>query len=136
MEAKEFGCESGDLQSKIPMQGSYNLFLPSPWMLSSIARRAKKMPQQSTTVQLVRMGDVSANLPQITSFQADVQYVGDDQVEVGGTKVEASIIELKAKSIPGMLMWLSADGIILALQDSTKSDQRMELVKFTKFAKF
>jgi hypothetical protein len=136
MEAKEFGCESDGMQSKIPMQGSYNLFLPSPWMLGSIARRARKVPQQSTTVQLIRMDEVSGNLPQLTSFQADVQYVGDDQVEVDGTKIGASIIELKAKSIPGMLMWISSDGIVLALQDSAKSDQRMELVKFTKFAKF
>src|SRR5882762_5568387 len=53
MEANEFTCDSGGMHSKISMQGSYNLFLPSPWMLSSIGRRAKKVPQQITKVQLV-----------------------------------------------------------------------------------
>ncbi|MCU1308667.1 MAG: hypothetical protein JWN45_3362 [Acidobacteriaceae bacterium] len=136
MEAKEFACESRGTYSQIAMQGPYNLFSPSPWMLGSIARRAKKVPQQSTKVQLVQMMGMSDAGPKLESFEADVQYVGEDQLEVDGTKMDASIVELKAKSIPGMLMWLSPDGVVLALQDSSKADQRMELVKFTKFAKF
>jgi hypothetical protein len=136
MEAKEFICESGGTRSQIAMQGPYNLFSPSPWMLGSIARRAKKVPQQSTKVQLVQMTGMSETGPKLESFEGDVQYVGEDQLEVDSQKLDASIFELKAKSIPGMLMWMSADGVVLALQDSSKADQRMELVKFKQYAKF
>jgi hypothetical protein len=133
---KEFTCESAGLQSKLPMIGSYNLFLPSPWMLSSIARRAKKVPDQSTSVQLVQMVGMSDAGPKLDSFQAEVQYVGEDEVAVDSTKLPASIFELKAKIIPSMLIWVSTEGLVLALQDSSKPEQRMELVKYVKYAKF
>jgi hypothetical protein len=136
MEVAEFTCETEGMHSKIPMQGPYNLFLPSPWMLSSIGRRAKKVPQQITKVKLVRMTGMTDAGPKLESFDADVQFVGEDQVEVGGAKMDASIVELKAESIPGMLMWMSSEGVVLAVQDSSKAEQRMELVKFTKFVKF
>jgi hypothetical protein len=136
IEAKEFICETEGMQSRIPMQAPYNLFLPSPWMLGCIGRKAKNVPQQITKVKLVRMTGMTDAGPKLESFDADVQFVGQDQLEVGGAKMDASIVELKAESIPGMLMWLSPEGVVLAVQDSSKAEQRMELVKFTKFAKF
>ncbi len=55
MALKEFKCFSQGKESKLAMQGAYNVFLPSPWMLGSIARRAKKIPNQSARVQLMMM---------------------------------------------------------------------------------
>src|SRR5437588_2719243 len=106
-------------------------------MLGSIDRRAKKVPSQSATVQLVVMTG-SENLgPKLVDFPAQVQYVGEDSVSIDTEKIPASNFELKATntgvegiSIPGTLIWTSAEGVVLALQDSNQPDQRIDLVKY------
>jgi hypothetical protein len=133
----EFSCKSMGLEAKLPMNGVYDFFSPSPWTLGSIVRRAKKVPGEVTRVQLVRMAGMTQEGPKLHAFQGEVQYVGDDQIDVGGVKYTASIFELKSPgAIPGMLLWLAPDGIVLALQDSTKSEQRMELTTYKKYGKF
>jgi len=79
----------------------------------------------------------------LVAFPAQVQYVGEDTVAISGEKIPASIFELKAPntgipnvSIPGTLIWTSAEGIVLALQDSDKPEQRIELVEYKKYGKF
>ena len=133
----EFSCKSMGLEAKLPMNGVYDFFSPSPWTLGSIVRRAKKVPGEITQVQLVRMAGMTPEGPKLHAFQGEVQYVGDDQIEISGVKYTASIFELKsAGSIPSMLLWLAPDGIVLALQDSTKAEQRMELTAYKKYGKF
>jgi hypothetical protein len=133
----EFSCRSMGLEAKLPMNGVYDFFSPSPWTLGSIVRRAKKLPGMVTTVQLVRMAGMTPEGPKLHAFQGEVEYVGDDQIDIGGVKHNASIFELKsAGAIPSMLLWLAPDGIVLALQDSTKAEQRMELTAYKKYGKF
>jgi hypothetical protein len=133
----EFSCRSMGLEAKLPINGVYDFFSPSPWTLGSIVRRAKKVPGQVTEVQLVRMAGMTSNGPKLHAFQGEVQYVGDDQIEIGRVKYTASIFELKSSgAIPSMLLWLAPDGIVLALQDSTKAEQRMELTAYKKYGKF
>lgn len=143
MALKEFKCATGGKESKLVMQGPYNVFLPSPWLLGSIARRAKKVPNQSATLQLVMMAGSVEQGPKLVSFPAEVQYVGDDEVSVRGEKIPAAIYELKAintgiqgVTIPGTLIWTSNEGVVLALQDSNKPDQRIELVEYKRYGKF
>jgi hypothetical protein len=143
MALKEFKCTTQSKESKLAMHGAYNVFLPSPWMLGSIARRARKIPNQSAAVQLVMMGGMEAQGPKLVSFPADVQYVGDDEVSIGGEKIAASIFELKSPNtgipgvtIPGTLIWTSSEGVVLALQDSNKPEQRIELVEYKRYGKF
>jgi hypothetical protein len=132
----ECKCKSMGMEATLPMTGVYNFFSPSPWMLGSIVRRSKKVPTQPTQVQLVRMAGMTPQGPKLTAFQAEVQYVGDDQVAIGSQRLNASIFELKARdAIPDMLVWISADGLVLALQDSAKQEQRMELTQFTRYGK-
>jgi hypothetical protein len=133
----EFTCRSMGLESKVPISGVYDFFSPSPWTLGSIVRRAKKVPGETTPVQLVRMAGMAEDGPRLHVFQGEVQYVGDDQIEIGGVKYNAGIFELRSPgAIPGMLLWLSPDGIVLALQDSAKAEQRMELTEYTKYGRF
>jgi hypothetical protein len=133
----EFSCKSMGLEAKLPMEGVYDFFSPSPWTLGSIVRRAKKVPGEITSVQLVRMAGMTPNGPKLHAFKGEVQYVGDDQIDIGGAKYTASIFELKSPgAIPSMLLWLGPDGIVLALQDSTKAEQRMELTAYKKYGKF
>ena len=142
MALKEFKCITQGKESKLAMHGAYNVFLPSPWMLGSIARRARKIPNQSAAVQLVMMGGMEEQGPKLVSFPAEVQYVGDDEVSIGGEKISASIFELKAPNtgiqgvtIPGTLIWTSGEGVVLALQDSNKPEQRIELVEYKRYGK-
>ena len=142
MALKEFKCATQGKESKLPMQGPYNVFLPSPWLLGSIARRAKKIPNQSAPLQLVMMAGSEEQGPKLVSFPAEVQYVGDDEVTVGNEKIPAAIYELKATNtgiqgitISGTLIWTSYEGIVLKLQDSNMPDQRIELVEYKRYGK-
>ena len=134
---KEFTCASAGLEAKLEMDGNYNFFSPSPWMLGAIARRGKKVPGSVTPVQLVRMGGMTETGPRLAKFEADVSYVGDDEVDVAGVKHQTSIFELKAEGkIPTMLLWVSSDGIVLQIQDASRPEQRMDMVELTKYGKF
>ena len=137
MALQEFKCASAGQEASMPVEGSYNFFSPSPWMLGAIVRHGKKTPDQSTSVHLVRMAGMAESGPKLGSFQADVQYVGDDELQVGDQKISANIYELKAPSaIPSMLVWVSSEGVVLAMQDSSRPEQRMDLVEFKRYAKF
>ncbi|MCU1284403.1 MAG: hypothetical protein JWO13_753 [Acidobacteriales bacterium] len=136
MQAKEFSCDSAGLHAAMAMERPYNLYLPSPWMLGSIARRAKKVPDKATKVQLVQMVGMTSAGPKLDSFEAEVQYVGEDEIDVSGERIPASIFEIKTKTMPTIMVWLSLEGVVLAMQGSIKPEERMELTKFTKFAKF
>jgi hypothetical protein len=133
---QEFSCETKGQTRKLETKPPYDYFSPSPWILSNVVRRVKKDPSVKTTVNLVRIDGADASGPRLSSFVAEVQYVGDDQTEVGGQKFTASIYELHAESvIPGMLVWVSPEGIVLAMQDSTHPDQRMELAELKFYGK-
>jgi hypothetical protein len=133
----ECKCSSMGMEATLPMNGAYSFFSPSPWMIGSIVRRSRKVPGETTTVQLVRMAGMTAEGPRLASFNAEVQYVGDDQILISGQRLDASIFELKApQSIPDMLIWVSRDGLVLALQDSAKQEQRLELTEYTRHGRF
>lgn len=136
MAMTEFRCTVLGKESVLPMLGAYNFFLPSPWFLTSIVRRAPKKPDNVVTVKLVQMAGMTPNGPKLTEISAQVTYVGEDVVELQGAKIPASIYELRGTESPAIVVWLSPEGVVLAMQDAAKSDQRMELVEFTKFAPF
>lgn len=133
---QEFTCEAKGLSRKLETTPPYEYFSPSPWILSSVVRRVKKDSSVKSTVNLVRIDGGDETGPRLSSFAAEVQYVGDDQIEVGGQKYTASIYELHAEgAIPGMLVWVSPEGIVLAMQDSTHPEQRMELAELKFYGK-
>jgi hypothetical protein len=134
MAMNEFRCTVLGKESKLPMMGAYNFFLPSPWFLTSIVRRAPKKPDNVVNVKLVQMAGMSPNGPKLIELSAQVAYVGEDIVELKGAKIPASIYEVRGTESPAIVVWLSADGVVLAMQDAAKPDQRMELVEFTKLA--
>lgn len=136
MAMSEFRCQVMGKESVLPMLGAYNFFLPSPWFLTSIVRRAPKKPDTIVTVKLVQMAGMTPNGPKLVEASAQVTYVGEDVVELQGAKIAASIYELRGTESPAIVVWLSSEGVVLAMQDVSKSDQRMELVEFTKFVPF
>jgi hypothetical protein len=131
-----FNCESQGKATQLAVDGPYDFFSPSPWMLGNIVRRAVKNRDQKSSITLVRIDGASYSGVKMTSFAATVQYVGEDQVEVDGQKHAASIYEMKAEGfIPGMLVWVSDDGIVLAVQDSSQPDQRLDLTNLQRYGK-
>ena len=105
--------------------------------LAELAQLFDVYADQITQVQLVRVGGMSEAGPKLFSFKAEVQYVGEDQIEVSGQRFSASIFELKSPhAIPPVMVWISSEGIVLSIQDSTKQEQRMDLVEFKKYGKF
>lgn len=137
MTMDELRCAAGGKQSSLAVSGAYNFFLPSPWLLSSIGRRAhNKKPDQSVPVKLVQMTGMSETGPILVELGAQVAYVGEDQVEVDGARLPASIYEVRGSDFPAIMVWISAEGVVLMMQDSAKPEQRMELVEFKKFGAF
>jgi hypothetical protein len=137
MALKEFKCTTRGLEAKLAVVGPYNLFLPSPFILGSIARRGKKTPGEPVKVKLVQMSGISADGPKLEEQDAEVEYQGDDQLEIAGQKINASIYEIRVpKVVPSILLWVSNEGIVLAMQDAARPDQRMELTEYTPHVKF
>lgn len=127
---QEFACETKGKTKRLAAKPPYDYFSPSPWILSNVVRRVKKDPSVKSSVNLVRIDGADESGPRLSAFSAQVQYVGDDQIEAGGQKYTASIYELHAEGVvPGMLVWVSPEGIVLAMQDSTHPEQRMELAE-------
>lgn len=136
MTMTEFRCTDGAKQTAMAVSGPYNFFLPSPWLLSSIARRAPKKPDQPVPVKLVQMTGMGPDGPMVVEHQSQVAYVGEDQVEVQGTRYLASIYEIRAPNAPVIMAWLSPEGVVLMMQDAAKPEQRMELVEFKRLGPF
>lgn len=136
MAMSEFRCTAAGKTSSMPVSGAYNFFLPSPWLLSSIGRRAPKKPDQPVAVKLVQMAGMNPEGPRLIALQAEVTYVGEDQVEVEGKPLPASIYEIRGTDVPSITVWISPEGVVLMMQDVAKPDQRMELVEFRKLSAF
>jgi len=136
MTMAEFRCTAAGKTSSMPMSGAYNFFLPSPWLLSSIGRRAPKKPDQPVKVKLVQMAGMNPEGPRLIVLEAEVTYVGEDQVDIAGQPIPASIYEIRGTGVPSITVWISPDGVVLMMQDVAKPDQRMELVEFKKLSSF
>lgn len=125
-----FHCESQGRATELAMSGPYDFFSPSPWMLGNIVRRAQRVKGEQSSIQLVRIDSTGANGVQLSAFNAQVSYVGDDQLDTAGGRHAVSIYELKAEGkIPEMLVWIADDGLVYAIQDSSHAEQRLELVE-------
>ena len=132
-----FKCETQGKTSQMTISGPYDFFSPSPWMLGNIVRRATKEKSQTSSIKLVRIDGADEQGVKMSLFSANVQYVGDDQIEIAGEKRPASIYELRAEGIiPGMLVWVADDGMVFAIQDSSRPDQRLELSNLQRYGKF
>jgi hypothetical protein len=137
MALKEFKCTTRGLEAKMPVSGPYNLFLPSPFILGSIAKRAKKSPGEPVKIKLVQMEKMTAEGPLLNEKSGEVEYQGDDQVEIAGQKIAAGIYEIRVPEVvPSILIWMSNEGVVLAMQDAARPDQRMELTEYKQHAKF
>jgi len=133
----DFTCIGADKSSSVPVQSPYNFFLPSPWMMSAIARRSKKELGGFTDVRMVYLDGMTADGPKLESFSAQVIYKGQEQFTAAGRIFTADKFEIiNPGSFPDMKIWVNPEGITLAMEDSSKADQRMVLTTYKQYVKF
>jgi hypothetical protein len=139
-------CDSGaqdpthavDVQS--PMDRPYGLLWPlSAFSLASLTRAAPKEIGHKAVVQVVQLEQVNDALP-VLAIRSDglIRSLGPSEspVDVLGKQNRANVYELTAAPIRKMTIWTSAEGLLLAAERPGAIKERMELVRFTKFADF
>ncbi len=134
----EFLCAirtpKGSAEARLAVESPYDAFLPMPWFLASVALRARRESGQATPVKLIFMDD--GDPIALSAFEGQVIYVGTEDLKIAGRTFRADKYELQAHPFPGFFLWLSPQGVLLAMQDSKKPQQRLELVKFKQYAEF
>ena len=62
-----------------------------------------------------------------------MQCLGTEQLETAGEKFNATKYALHLGMYPGLFVWLSEDGLVLASQNEEYPAQKTELVKLRKY---
>lgn len=129
----------GNLTSEgnLKISQPYDLFFPYPWFLGSIVARVPRTLGQavSTKVILIDEGHGPKQLGLIP-IESKIEYLGEEKVRIGDTIVTAQKFEIRPDPLPRFFVWTSPEGIVLAYQDSKKSEQRIGLVNFERFEDF
>ena len=117
----------GDKEYEEKIQGPYYMYLPFPWFLSAIAVGSTKERGRNTAIQLVWMDDHSDPPIELFPFFGKIRYEGAEQIQVGGQSWNAERFEIAPHPFSPITIWISSEGILLALQDARKPEQRIEL---------
>ncbi|MEE8201895.1 MAG: hypothetical protein V3R29_12100 [Candidatus Acidoferrales bacterium] len=133
LEPNQVRVEARGREKTLDIPGPYDLFLPFSWFLSSMVRRETVAPSETFPIRLVFL--VEDNPIGMIPFDAEVQFLGEETVEVAAGTHRATKFEVRTQ-VFNILVWLSEDGLMLAMQQSSKPEQRMELVRFKKHADF
>jgi hypothetical protein len=106
----------------------------SPWTWSGLARAAGsvKGPGRPQEFSIVDIDGPDAVIG-IGEFWGRVQCLGPEQLETAGQKFNATKYVLHLGMFPGLFVWPSDDGLVLASQNEEDSGQRTELLKLRKY---
>jgi len=130
----EFTCAGAEKTTKLNIESPYNFFLPSPWLMGAIVRRATKEVGSFTDVRMAYLAGMSTDGPKIETFKAQVLYKGSESIHAAGQTFLADKYEIQNPGqFPDMKVWVSAEGVTLAMEDSSKPDQRMILMRYKKY---
>jgi len=133
----EFSCAGAEKTTKLNVVSPYNFFLPSPWLMSAIVRRATKEVGTFTDVRMAYLAGMSTEGPKLETFKAQVIYKGQESIHSMDQTFLADKYEIQNPGqFPDMMIWVSAEGVTLAMEDSTKPDQRMMLMRYKKYLDF
>ena len=133
----EFSCTGAEKTTKLNVESPYNFFLPSPWLMSAIVRRATKEVGTFTDVRMAYLAGMSTEGPKLETFKAQVLYKGQESIHTAGQIFLADKYEVQNPGqFPDMKIWVSAEGVTLAMEDSSTPDQRMMLMRYKKYLDF
>ncbi len=136
--SKKLRCEWPSEKKKLefPAREPYDVLSLHPWFFSGMARRAERGRSEARSLHLFQIVDGSWGYP--LSFmvrEGEVQWVGNQEVDVSGNKLSAERYELSLEPLR-MVFWVSTEGVLLAMEDDSSSKNRIKLVRFEKYSEF
>lgn len=132
---------SQSVNLNVPMKDAYGFLWPiSAFSLSNITRRAAKIRDKLTPVQLVTVEEPNPQNPVFVSIlDGNLKYVAEDELTLAGKKWLADKFELKVPLHPAFIIWTSPEGLLLRFAPESKNMQAtegLELVHFQQEANF
>ena len=127
--------ETGETsQGSFAVGSVYDLFFPPiAWFVNSAVRRGEQNRDRTTPIKMIFVDD---SLDDLIPIDGQVHYHGQEIIKVAGEAFLSEQFELQLDPVLRMFVWASQDGILLALQDTKKPGQRMELVRYKKYTDF
>lgn len=145
---KEIHCFSGTgkagqpLDFHIPMEPPYGFLWPiSPFSLSGLTRQVERDLTRPNPIQLLSIEQPNPNNPTYPIVRnGQLQYLGDEDIEVAGQSWHAHKFSLKVPSFPQFLIWTSTNGLLLSVAvehaHPNWPKEGMKLSRFRKWADF
>lgn len=139
----ELVCTSGArdpnnaVNLNLPMRSAYGFLWPiSAFSLSTITRRAEKIPGKLTPVQLVTVEEPSREDPVfVSTLDGHLGYLGQEEITLAGKKWTADKFELKVPLHLPFVIWTSPEGMLLRFVPESTAETAAEggltLVNFT-----
>jgi hypothetical protein len=128
---------SRTLQATLTVDRPYAFYAPFSWFAASTAHKATRQSGATTELKVVVLDeDDPTNLYAVDGY---VRFLGQEDVQVGGRKYTAHKFErgLGPEDQPlVMYIWTLPEGVLLAVEDGKNPQQRMELVRYVKYAEF
>lgn len=121
-------------EDTVALESPYDLFLPYPWFLSSMVARVTTSKQAARLNAAVMFMDDDP--PELAAIQGEVRYLGEEALVVAGGEFLTQRFELRPQPDVVLLVWRSPEGIMVAMQDGKRPEQRMELVRYEKYVDF
>jgi hypothetical protein len=87
-------------------------------------------------LQLVAIGDATELPLDLVVFHGKIRFEGTEQIKMEGQIWDAHRVEFLPEPYDPVTIWLSSEGLLLALQDAKMPEQRIELRKFRKYRDF
>jgi hypothetical protein len=104
-----------------------------PWFLTCLAEHSPRDVGQATSMRFVWMDDSFDKPIDLLVEEGSVEFLGTEQVKVAGRLWNASKYLVKPGALPSLVFWRSKEGVLLALQDAKKPEQRMELIRYKEY---
>jgi hypothetical protein len=127
--------------ASLPMKDAYGFLWPiSAFSLSNITRRAAKIHDKLTPVQLVTVEEPSPRNPVfVSTLDGNLKYLAQEEITLARKKWRADKFELKVPLHPAFIIWTSPEGLLLRFAPESKSTEAAEglqLVHFQQGANF
>jgi hypothetical protein len=140
-DATEFRALDNGKTQRLRVSGPYDLFFPTPWIMGSIILRAKENGNRDTQVQLLQPDFEYAEEEATDSEEAPmtlgrVRFLGRGFVSARGNIWTADKYQLDAGGSSSVVVWLSEDGIVLAMEIPEEPEWRIEPVSYKKLRDF
>ncbi|MGH9787265.1 MAG: hypothetical protein ACRD4U_01005 [Candidatus Acidiferrales bacterium] len=128
----------------VPLAAPYTLFPGiSWWQMGLLCREAKAPVGQPVSVRFVFMDDDPKQPIGVHPFEGSVEYVGEEEVDVGGRRLKASRFEVNPgwpvrANDPGhgMTLWVLPEGLPTAATSKDAGQVNVQLVRYKKYAEF